>query len=248
MAVRYDATPEEVEAECEKLGEFLAEAYLIHEKIYFSGKDAIVRAWLLKKRSEREGESRSRESAILRAARSTATASWVLAVGTVLLVCGTLWIGQAQLRDAQQTRVQRSKDAKEFLRVEVSIELDKEFDSLEMRQARRRLAGQLLHHKNLSEDRVPDFFEKVGLYMQQGRIDEDTVYNDFSGMVEYYWPALKTFVAESRRADNAPDEYVHFEALYHQMINRDKNGPGVVREPTSKEIMSFLKSEEELPQ
>ncbi|MHB1237515.1 MAG: DUF4760 domain-containing protein [Gallionella sp.] len=238
---------DEVRAECESLGEFQVEAFLDSEKQYFHGKDAIARAWLLKRRAEAELNQYEKG---MRWTRWTAYASWALAFITFILAIGTLVIGQRQLQDSRETREQQSKDAKELLRVQVSIELDKEFDSLEMRRARRTLAAQLLNKTRITEDRVPDFFEKLGMYMYQDRIDEDTVYNDFSGMVEMYWPALKQFVIDSRREDQAPDEYTYFEKLYHKMIDRDvkESGKTVTNfEPSHQEINSFLHDEFTLP-
>jgi hypothetical protein len=43
--------------------------------------------------------------------------------------------------------------------VQISIEHDKQFDSPEMRHARRNLASQLLNKKEVIESRVNDFFD-----------------------------------------------------------------------------------------
>jgi 5'-3' exonuclease len=176
----------------EKLGIPGVKALLEEGKLLSESIEA--RTWMEEKKAEisqqREKEERQLTIDAVAHARNTAKGTWALAVATILLVLITLVIGWSQAQDAKESREQQDKDAMELIRVQVALEFDKAFDSVEMRNARRRLARQLLENKKVTEDRVADFFENVGLYMHKGRIDEDTVYNSYSVMIEGYWPDL----------------------------------------------------------
>ena len=245
-------TDKEMLEEFEKLGEHALEAKLKTQSRNLPP-DYVRKAteWLLERQADsahqRDQEVRKREEKVLISVQTTAKATWVLAIATIVLVLVTIFVVIVASDDARENREQQSKDQKELLRAQVAIELDKEFDSLEMRQARRRLAKQLLNKTEITEDRVPDFFDKLGFYMHQGRIDEETVYYEFSGMVEMYWPALKQSILDSRHADNASEEDSHFEKLYSEMLARDKAGPDHFTGASPQEVKDFLISERDLP-
>lgn len=228
----------------EKLGIPGVEARL--EQGGFVTESIAARTWLLEEKAkiaqQKETEERQLTIDAVGHARNTAIGTWALAVATILLAVFTLLIGWSQAQDAKESREQQDKDAMELIRVQVAMEFDKSFDSIEMRNARRRLAKQLLNNHEVTEERVADFFENVGLYMHKGRIDEDTVYNSYAGMVEGYWPALKTYVMESRKKDESPEEYIHFEQLYREMIERDK----METEMNQNDIKDFLNQESKL--
>lgn len=235
---------ESLKEQFEKLGIPGVEARLEEGKLLAESIEA--RTWLIEEKAKisqrREKEERQLTIDAVAHARNTARGTWALAVATILLVLITLVIGWSQAQDAKESRAQQDKDAMELIRVQVALQFDKAFDSVEMRNARRRLAKQLLNNQEVTEDRVADFFENVGLYMHKGRIDEDTVYNSYSVMIEGYWPALKTFVMESRKKGQAPDEYIEFEQLYHEMNKRDK----LESEMNQNDLKDFLQQERKL--
>jgi hypothetical protein len=70
---------------------------------------------------------------------------------------------------------QLKADLSELLQATISMQLEQQFDSAEMRHARRELARELLKDKTeISETRVLDFFEKVGLYEDLHRVSGST--------------------------------------------------------------------------
>jgi len=230
----------EVIKECKKLGYTAVLARLNSE--YFGGWNQVANEWVLQ---YGEVEEEKRHLQILHSAQWTAYASWALALVTLVLAGGTIWIGHMQLQDARETREQQSKDAKALLEVQISVELDKQFDSPEMRKARIRLSKQLLKNGEVTETRVQDFFDKIGMYERQGRIDQDTVYASFSYWIERYWPELETSIGEIRKLENDPGYYGEFEGLYKKILAVDaKDG---LAAPSKKERKRFLSEEATLP-
>lgn len=240
---------DDVLKECDELGEAAVEARL--KAGHFSSNSVPAYQWLNKRRREQEDE---RHRQIIRSTNFTAWASWALVVITAAGVSFQTRDTAEQLKHmVEQIEQQRKdneaqrKDAKDLLAVQISVELDKQFDSVEMRRARRILADQLLHHKEVTETRVLDFFEKVGMYSRQGRLDEDTVYASYSYWVERYWPRLeKEYVDGLRKEQDGSNYYGEFEGLYTAMIASDakESGRSVdAVKPSKREIERFLKEE-----
>ncbi len=166
---------------------------------------------------------------------STTLARWtiVMAIASWALVFITFWGTWDQRRDA-----------KELLRVQIAIELDKEFDSAEMHRARRTLASQLRKKQTVTETRVLEFFDKVGMYMRQQRVDQETVYSAFSYWAERYWAASQDYVKKFREEERDEGYYRDFEELYGEMLNagaKDRHKP-----PSAKQIQDFLEDEADL--
>jgi|KBSMisStaDraftv2_1062788.scaffolds.fasta_scaffold114039_2 hypothetical protein len=150
----------------------------------------------------------------------------------------TFWVAWGQHRDA-----------KELLQVQISVELEKEFNSPEMRRARQRVATQALEKSELKEDRVLDFFDKVGMYVHQGRLDDDTAYESFAYWVERYWPVYQEFVRNFRSDEHDDTLYLSFEELYQLMLKEDAEDRGepVARiRPAPHNIELFLRDEKEI--
>src|ERR1700693_3570429 len=119
----------------DKLGEPGVEAKL-EEGIYQGRVALAAREWLNTLRFNRAETQRKSD---LKYIRLTAQASWALAGITFVLVAITSLGVYLQKEDNLQQR----ENAKSLLGMQISVELDKQFDSPEMRQARRRLANQL---------------------------------------------------------------------------------------------------------
>jgi hypothetical protein len=138
------------------------------------------------------------------------------------------------------------RDARDLLQAQVSVELDKEFGSTEMRKARRQLAADLINKKDPSDYRVMDFFEKVSSYYDDGRVDHETAYEAFSYYVERYWVATKSTMAGFRKQEGDDTFYTGFDELYDRMVRQDaadRHKKRADAEPNGQQIANFLKDE-----
>src|SRR5215471_10716375 len=95
------------------------------------------------------------------------TIVWVLASWVAI---GITWYGVYAQR----------QNARKLLQTQIAVELDKQFDSAEMRRERRSLAAQLLaKNGEVSDYRVSHFLEKIAAHSAEARIDDETVYDGF---------------------------------------------------------------------
>lgn len=222
----------------EDIGEAAVEAR-VAEGEFAPPVNVIAREWLNQRRMQRETIQREAE---LRYIRRTAQASWALALVTLVLV-GITFLGfQWQKEDNLEQR----DNAKALLGIQISNEIDKQFDSPEMRKARIRLAKQLLNNKEVTEFRVLDFFDKLAMYTHQEVIDEGIADQSYSYWVLRYWPAIKTTIEEFRKQEKDPSFYTDVEELYGDML--DKATKDGVATPNKEEILRFLKEEATLPE
>lgn len=148
----------------------------------------------------------------------------------------TFYIAQEQHKDAQAQR----KEAHELLQVQVGVVLDEEFNSRALRHERGRLAL-AIHRKEVPESyRVLQFFDKVGMYVHQGRVDEDTIAQQFGRPVEYYWSASERYIRSLRKSRHDEQLFASFEELHHQLSTRRG---GETAAPTETDIGRFLDEE-----
>jgi hypothetical protein len=163
---------------------------------------------------------------------SRALVTWtiVMAVATWALAGITLWAVHKQGHDAAQ-----------LLSVQISNELDKQFDSVEFRSSRRQFAQALLTGKEPPDYRVLDFLEKTALYVQHGAMDEDTAYSEFSYYVERYWPAAANLIKEFRQTERDPSYYSNLESWYGEI--KKMNASRRRSQPDANEIAAFVKEE-----
>jgi hypothetical protein len=145
----------------------------------------------------------------------------------------TFWVAQ-----------QQHLDTRELLQVQVGATLDEEYNSRALRHERSRLAL-AIHRKESPDDfRVLRFFDKVGMYMHQGRVDEDTVYQQFARPVAYYWAACEHYVEAQRKARHDDQLYANFEDLYHRLSRKAAlSHGGRAPEHTDEELGRFLDEE-----
>ena len=137
-------------------------------------------------------------------------------------------------------------DARDLLQAQISVELDKEFDSAEMRRARRLLASELLAKGAVSEYRIFDFFDKVSSYRHDQRVDGVTIYEALSYYVVRYWLASRDTVKAFRRDQGDESYYVGFEDLSGWMLSHEAGVRGkTVNDiaPSAREIDRFLHEE-----
>jgi hypothetical protein len=136
------------------------------------------------------------------------------------------------------------QEARELLQVRVAASLDEEFNSRTLRHERGRLAL-AIHRKETPEDyRVMQFFDKVGMYLHQGRVDEDTVYQQFGRPVAYYWTASEPYVQSLRKARHDDLLFANFEELYHQLARKEAMHSGGRAPVRSEEDLGIFLDEE----
>jgi len=186
-------------------------------------------------KAEHEPHGDSRQAA---APTSWWTIVWVLAS----------WVAIGMTWYAVYTQNQNSR---KLLQTQIAVELDKQFDSAEMRRARRSLAAQLLaKNGEVSDYRVFDFFEKIAAYDAEDRIDDETVYDEFSYYTVRYWLASQDTI-KSYRKEEGDDAYYHrFEELSGRMLSHEaevhkKKVADIT--PSASKIESFLRDEAALP-
>ena len=167
----------------------------------------------------------------------------VMAVATIMVAIGSCvasWMAWYSFK------AQRD-DAHQLLQAQIASELDREFDSKEMRRARRVLASELLTKSaNASDYRVFDFFDKIATYQHDQRIDGLTIYQAFSYYVVRYWLASRDTV-KGFRQDQGDDTYhLGFEGLSDWMLSHEAGVRGrTVNDvaPSAREIDRFLHEE-----
>ena len=250
---------EEILQECERLGEAGVVAALESNDFADNIRPAIL--WLaqhrleserLRRNEDREAEHKRHQETMKYTRRTGGVSLIAVVVAFLSLVYQQIdgleqrKITQKQYNEQQNDAQQQREDAKALLAVQMSVELDKQFDSSDMRKARKRLAFQLLNHKEVSLSGVTDFFDKLAMYKHRNVIDDDLVYQSFSYWILRYWPALKISIESFRNLENDPQYYQDFEELYKDMLADDaKDG---LTKISKKEIRRFLEEEASLSQ
>ena len=178
---------------------------------------------------DRNGSRRDESSAIVRWTIVIAVASW-------LLNGITFWGLHAQREDGRQ-----------LLSVQISSQLDNQFDSQGMRRTRKQFAALLRDNEAAPDYRVLDFFDKVAMYVRLGALDHNTAHQQFSYWIERYWIAARDQIRAFRTRENSPDYYEDLEELYSEMRREDRQFEGRNQaEPSPAEIHLFLEEETEL--
>ena len=138
-------------------------------------------------------------------------------------------------------------DQQDLMRIQVSIEMVKLYDSPDLRRARTNFSRALLKGTGVVRDeRVLDFFETLALYFEQDRIDADSVYVNFSYPIARYWAASKDAVYAMRAAEADDELYRGFEEL-NEKIGAYSNEPAGQRSLTAERTRRFLQDEAALP-
>jgi len=167
----------------------------------------------------------------------------VIAIATIVVAIGscaanwTIWYSFKGQRD----------DARQLLQAQVAIELNREFDSREMRHARHLLAVELLTRSAGAADyRVFDFFDKVASYQREQRVDGVTMYEGFSYYTVRYWLASRDVVNGLRQGRGDDTYHAGFEDLSNWMLSHEAGVRGkTVNDvtPSAREVDRFLHEE-----
>jgi hypothetical protein len=113
----------------------------------------------------------------------------VVAVGTWALVLATLWLVHGQVSTAKDQR-----------KIQLYLELRKEFDSHTLLKAREMFAEQILDGKPHEEmnQAVLTFFEDLGMLFRRKYLDHEMVWETFGYFVKMWWSAAKDYISKER--------------------------------------------------
>ena len=152
--------------------------------------------------------------------------------------------------------LQQTRDTHLSLGVQLLRELERDFDSMEMRKNRSALAKLYLKQKlgkplpgssfgDHSE--LFDFFTTVGLLLKRGVLDVEFVWTSF-----YYWFVRNWEVSEAdiqawRKQEGDPTYWEECDYLYKQLVRYDAKRRGVpVQRQTPEELKRFIKEQSDL--
>ncbi|MGP8074868.1 MAG: hypothetical protein ACLQD9_03155 [Thermoplasmata archaeon] len=147
------------------------------------------------------------------AALWAAAATWVLAVGTLLVL---YW-------QTRQAGILNSANA--------VITLRERFDSPRMRRARRHTSERLMNNDlgDITSLEVLTFFELIGAQTKRKILDEEMVWEAFGGWITSYYHAMRTPVdriQQLRDASRDPLLFHKFEWLNHRISTLDRQQLG----------------------
>jgi hypothetical protein len=161
----------------------------------------------------------------------------LLAYSTVVLAIVTTFMAFETWQLAKESRDASYRQ----IGVQTWLEFEKRFDAPEMVRARKKLALQLRaspapKYDDIDE-RVPDFFEDVGIAYKSGYLDTNLANSSFSMFATRYYEAMRPFIDQERRLYGGdPTINDDFEALAKAML-----GPG--EKIDEKQLDQFLQDE-----
>lgn len=166
----------------------------------------------------------------------TVIATWVLAIGTLLLM---YW----------QTRL-----AQRLNSANAVMTLRDRYDSPRLRAARRHLSEMLVAGRvdDITNYEVPNFFELVGAQAAREILDLEMVWEAFGGWVTAYYHALThptDIIGRMRTRLQDPLVYAKFEWLYAQVVAMDRERLGTAYDASlraGEEQQTFLRNETRL--
>src|SRR6266850_1155866 len=153
--------------------------------------------------------------------------SWILKhtleLATIVLAIATIWLAVETRQISNDTRDGTART----IGVTTWLEMEKRFDSPEMKASRARLAEQLQHYDadkfDESTQDVWDLFDDMGRLYRQGLIDKGLTKSAFSYYVNTWWAAGKSRIVEDRQHDKDASEYEEFEWLAGEFHSADPN-------------------------
>src|SRR6267378_263470 len=117
-------------------------------------------------------------------------ATWTLALITIGVAGGTLWMMWRQIRDSRDTA-----------QLNLHLQLRNDFESEAMSAVRSRVAAVLLQHQQPPPNDIEsilDRLESVAHYSRRKMLDPELVWNDFSYPVLCYWHVLSAYAITQR--------------------------------------------------
>ncbi len=156
-----------------------------------------------------------------------------LAVATAALAAATIWLA-----------LESRQASYRYIGVRTWLELERRFDSEEMKRARKKLAQQLkayeaTQHVRVSET-VLNFFESVGTAHRLKRLNKQLARSSFGFYACRWWEAARSYIDRERKRHNEDETlFEDFEDLASQMRSPDEK-------IDSEELQRFLEDESKL--
>jgi len=161
-----------------------------------------------------------------------------VAAGTCALVVATFLLAVGQ-----------TSAAKELTKMQLYLELRKEFDRNPLLKSREIFAGQLLDGKPHHEmnQAVLTFFEDMGMLLRRKCLDREMIWDTFGHFVKMWWSASKDYIAQERTNHNGDTFFFRdFKYLVMEFSEEDvkkRRKSGVELEPSPADIRAFLEAE-----
>jgi hypothetical protein len=120
---------------------------------------------------------------------NVAVGTWAVAVGTWIVAGFTLWLVMGQRSAAEKQ-----------CKIQLYLELRREFDSDRMLSAREKLARRLLDKKPFEEfdEVVLNFFEDTGMLLRRKYLDREMIWDTFGDFAKMWWSACREYVVKER--------------------------------------------------
>lgn len=148
---------------------------------------------------------------------------------TATMACFTAWLAWETRKLEKGWRETSAKQIEAWLKtstdqigVKTWLELEKRFDSEEMKRARKKFAQQLKayglpNHDKISET-VLNFFESVGVVYKEGCLNKMLAESSFSFHACRYWEAAKAYIdQEQKRHDEDATLFKDFQDFAKSM-------------------------------
>ena len=176
------------------------------------------------------------------------TAPTLMAVFTALMAVFTAWLAWETRKLAKGWRETSAEQKAAWLKtsddqigVTAWLELDRRFDSEEMKRARKKFADQLrtyavANHEKISET-VLSFFESVGIAYKEGHLNKKLAGSSFSFHAVRYWEAAKAYVDQERK------KHGEDQTLFEDFMDLAKLMRSPFEKLNDREIQLFLEDE-----
>lgn len=133
------------------------------------------------------------------------------------------------------------------LKINTTMELDKSFNSRELKSLRTKAAKAIRNkdYESYDVDDVLDFFEQVAMLLVRGIIDEKIVWHTFFWWFHRYYSLSQPFI--NTRREKEPTIWEDLPGLYRKMLKIEKSkDPKFNEELDDDDIKEFLDTEEKL--
>jgi hypothetical protein len=180
----------------------------------------------------------------------------VLMSTEILIALGGVIVAFLGLIVAFVAFLQQTRDTHLSLGVQLLRELEREFDSKEMRKNRSGLAKLYLKQKlgkpmpgssfgDHSE--LFDFFTTIGLLLKRGVLDVEFVWTSFYYWFVRHWEISEPDIQAWRKQEADPTYWEECDYLYQQLVRYDAKRRGIpVQRQGPEELMRFIKEQSDL--
>jgi hypothetical protein len=170
------------------------------------------------------------------------TESWFWSMLQFLVITATLWIIARQI--SLQTEQLESQSISNML--SSFNTLDEKWVSKTMLKSRNEICKKNVDEDNtinIIDEFVLGFFEDLGIYLNKGVYDLETVWHKYSFEIENYWPLLDPLVRNYRKETGDQEGYSCFEKLYERIIKYSLDKGIKSSEKTKENICKFVEDE-----